>query len=187
MGLLHVAVERLDVERELTEVGGLELLGLQLERYEALQATVEEHEVDREVLVADLDRILRADEAEVAHESGEEAAQMTEQGAVEVGLRVPLGKRQELEVVGILQLVKRAGVNLSQRWLDFLHSLRVTQDGAGADLTFQLARGSALLDALEDVELAGGRRFGLSPDDEVVVHGNCLSSAEIFRFERYAS
>jgi hypothetical protein len=60
----------------------LELLGFQLEGDEALQPTVEEHEVDREVLVADLHRVLRADEAEVTAQLGEEAAQVSEQDAV---------------------------------------------------------------------------------------------------------
>src|SRR4051812_33573730 len=59
--LLRVAVECLDVERELPQIGKLELLGLQLEGDEALQATMEEDEVDREVLVAGLHWVLRAD------------------------------------------------------------------------------------------------------------------------------
>ena len=42
MRLLRVTIERLGVERELPEVGGLELLGLQLEGGETLQPTVEE-------------------------------------------------------------------------------------------------------------------------------------------------
>ncbi len=94
MRLLHVAVERLDVERELAEVGGLELVDLQLEGDEALQPAVEEHEVDREVLVADLHGVLRADEAEVATELGEEAAEVAKERAVEVGLRVIGGERR---------------------------------------------------------------------------------------------
>lgn len=56
-----------------------------------MQATVEEDEVDREVLVANLHQVLRADEAEVSPELGEESAEMTEQGAVEIGLRVRVG------------------------------------------------------------------------------------------------
>jgi hypothetical protein len=67
--LPHVALEPLDVERELSEIGGLEPVDLQLDGHEALQAAVEEDEVDREILVADLHRILRANEAEVAKNS----------------------------------------------------------------------------------------------------------------------
>jgi hypothetical protein len=40
--LLHVAIERLDVEAQLAEVGGLELVDLQLEGHQALQRAMEE-------------------------------------------------------------------------------------------------------------------------------------------------
>ncbi len=114
MRLPHIAVECFDIKRELAQVGGLELLGLQLEGDEALQATVKEHEIDLEVLFADLHRVLRADEAEVATQLGEEASKMLEEGPVEIGFRVAVGKREELDVVGVLQLGERVG-DLSQR------------------------------------------------------------------------
>ena len=47
--------------------------------------------------------------------SEREATEMAEQSAVELGLRVPIGKREELDVVGVLQLVEHAAMNLSQR------------------------------------------------------------------------
>jgi len=40
--LLHVTIERLNVERELPQIGGLDLLRLQLERDETGETTVEE-------------------------------------------------------------------------------------------------------------------------------------------------
>ena len=49
---------------------------------------MEEDQIDREVLVANLHRVLGADEAEVATELREKAAQVAEESAVEVGLRV---------------------------------------------------------------------------------------------------
>ena len=79
MQLLHIAVERLQVEVQLPEVCGLELADLELEGDQAGQAPVEEHQVDGEVLVADLDRVLGSDEAEVAAELGDEAAEVAEQ------------------------------------------------------------------------------------------------------------
>jgi hypothetical protein len=105
MRLLDVAIERLDVERELPEIGGLELVDLQLKGDETLQTSVEEHEVDREVLVTDLDGVLRTDEAEVATELGQEAAQVPQERAVEVGLVVLGGEAKKLEAVGVLELV----------------------------------------------------------------------------------
>ena len=65
MRLAHVPVERLQVELQLAEVLGLELLNLQLERDQAVQRPVEEQQVDLEVPPADLDLVVAADEAEV--------------------------------------------------------------------------------------------------------------------------
>ena len=61
------------VELRTATIGGLEFFDLELEGYEALKRAVEEDEVNREVLVAHLEGILRADEAEVAAEFGNES------------------------------------------------------------------------------------------------------------------
>ena len=53
-----------------------ELANLQLERDQAREAAMEEHEIDGEVLVAHLDWVLRADEAEVSAQFADEAAQV---------------------------------------------------------------------------------------------------------------
>jgi hypothetical protein len=109
VGLLHVAVERLDVERELSEIGGLELLDLQFEGDEALQLTVEENEVDREVLVTDLHGVLRADEAEVAAQFSEETPEVSQQPAVEIRLGVIGSEPEKLDVVSVLELCSPPG------------------------------------------------------------------------------
>jgi hypothetical protein len=96
VGFLHVAVERLDVEAELSEVSRLELADLELEGDQAGQTPMEEHQVDREVLVPDLDRILGADEAEVAPELGDEAAEIVQQRAVEIGFGVTVAQVEKL-------------------------------------------------------------------------------------------
>ena len=77
---------------------------------------MKEHEVDRKVLVADLHRVLRADEAEVTAQLGEEASQISEKRAVEVGLGVIGSEAQELDVVGVLELVDGRRVNLCHHW-----------------------------------------------------------------------
>jgi len=113
--LLHIAVERLEVKVQLPEVCGLELADLELEGDQAGQAPVEEHQVDGEVLVPDLDRVLGSDEAEVAAELGDEAAEVAEQRAMEIGLGVTVVQLEELQVVGVLELLDRGGMHLCQR------------------------------------------------------------------------
>ncbi len=66
------------MQAQLAEVLGVEVADLELEGDEAGEASVEEDEIDREVLVADLHRVLRADETEVAAELGDETAEVSE-------------------------------------------------------------------------------------------------------------
>ncbi len=54
----------------------------------ALERAVEEDEIDGEVLIADLDRILGADEAEVSTELRDEATEVAQQRTVQIRLRV---------------------------------------------------------------------------------------------------
>lgn len=77
---------------------------------------MEEDQVDGEVLIADLQRVLRADEAEIATQLGEEPAELSEQRAVQVGLGVALRQGEELEAVGVLELVENDRSDLSHRW-----------------------------------------------------------------------
>lgn len=96
MWLLHATVEGLEVEAELAEVFGAKLADLQLDGDEAREPAVEEHKVDQEVLVAYLYRVLGADEAEVAAELGDEAAQVAEERAVQVGFGMLVRQVEEL-------------------------------------------------------------------------------------------
>lgn len=79
---------------------------------------MEEHEVDREVLAADLHRVLRTDKARVPSQLRQEAAKVPKERAMEVGLGVIGGEAEELDVVGVLELVDRRRVKLSHRWRD---------------------------------------------------------------------
>src|SRR4029079_7974163 len=72
VGLANLAVERLEIERQLAHVLGPELADLQLHRHQADEPTVEEEQVDREVLPSHLYGILGADEAEIAPQLGQE-------------------------------------------------------------------------------------------------------------------
>ena len=69
--LAVVAVEGFEVDVELAEVLRLEAAGLEFEGDEAVQPAVKKEQVEREILSADLDGILRADEAKVAAQLGE--------------------------------------------------------------------------------------------------------------------
>jgi hypothetical protein len=64
MGLAHVAVEGFEVELQLAEVLGLELVHFQFDGDQTVQTAMEEQEIEREVPPADLDGVLRTDKAE---------------------------------------------------------------------------------------------------------------------------
>ena len=85
-GFLHVAVECLQIELQLAQVLGLELDDLQFEGDQAVERPVEEEQVEHEVPPADLDRVLAADEAEVAAELDQELLELLDQGPLQVGL-----------------------------------------------------------------------------------------------------
>ena len=82
MGFAVIAIEGFEVEVELTEGLRLEAGGLELNGDKAVEAAMEEQEVEGEVLAADLQRVLRADETEVVTELGEETAEVADQGGV---------------------------------------------------------------------------------------------------------
>ena len=78
MRLLYIAVKGFEVKVKLPEVSRFKAANFQLNGDEGIEFTMIEKEVDREVLVAYLEGVLGADEAEVAPEFGEESAEMSE-------------------------------------------------------------------------------------------------------------
>jgi hypothetical protein len=90
--LLHVAVKCLQVKLQFTEMLGLELDYLQLESDQAIERPVKEEQVEGEIPAADLDRVLAADEAEVAAELDEEQFELLDQGALQIRFGV-LGRK----------------------------------------------------------------------------------------------
>src|ERR1700685_40324 len=99
MRLLHVAVERCEIEIQLTKVLGLETVDLQLNVHQAIQAPVEEQQVDLEIRPANLDGIMAADKTEIATEFDEEVLQLRDESVVEIRFRMVFGKVQELDEV----------------------------------------------------------------------------------------
>jgi hypothetical protein len=107
MGLAHVAVERFEVELEFAEVLGLEGCNLQFEGDEGLEPAMVEEEVEAEIFATDLEQIFFADETKVAAELDEEAAEVGDESALEVGLGVGLGQLKKIEKIGVFE--ERAG------------------------------------------------------------------------------
>ena len=78
MWLAHVAVEGVKVKVELAQVLGLKGGYLQFNRQQAIEAAMEEQQVEREILTADLHRVFGADVAEVAPQFGQEPSEIQE-------------------------------------------------------------------------------------------------------------
>ncbi len=97
VGLAVIAVEGFEVEVELAKMLGLEAGGLEFNGDEAVQSAMEEKQVKGEVLPANLDGIFGTDEAEIAAQFGEKAAQIAEQRAVQVGFGMVVGEAQKLQ------------------------------------------------------------------------------------------
>ncbi len=74
MLLADVVVDGLEVEVELAEVFRLEAADLQLDGDQGVEPALEEQQIESEVLVAHLDRMLGADEAELPPEFSQKFA-----------------------------------------------------------------------------------------------------------------
>ena len=72
MRLADVAIQCLEIEAQLAQVLGLKAPDLQFDSNQAVQPAMKKQQVKRKVLLAYLDRKLRADEAEVAPEFNQE-------------------------------------------------------------------------------------------------------------------
>ncbi len=114
--LLHVAVEGFQVELELAEVLRLELDDLEFKRDQAIERPVEEEQVECKISSADLDRVMTADEAEVAAKFDQEVLELLDQTALQVGLGMPWRKVEKLDEVAVLEDGGGVGMQFSQRW-----------------------------------------------------------------------
>jgi hypothetical protein len=68
-----------------------------------------------EILAAHLHRRLAADVAKGASQFGEEAAQVHQQAAVQFGFGMRFGQGQEIQQVGVLELLRSLRLHFSQR------------------------------------------------------------------------
>ena len=103
VGLFRIAVERFEVEAEFAEVFRLEAADLEFDGDEAIQAAMEEEEVERKIPPADLERELGADEAEITAQFDEEVAELEQQTLMEIGLAVAGREIKEFEQVAVLE------------------------------------------------------------------------------------
>ncbi len=86
--LADVAVEGFQIELQLAQMLGLELTELELDGDQAGEAPMEEQQVEREVATADMQGHFAANEAEVAAQLGQKAAEVAKQALMQVGLAV---------------------------------------------------------------------------------------------------
>lgn len=83
-----IPVESFEVEVELAEVFWSECADFEFDGDETNQAAMKKEQIEGKILSADLEGMLGTDEAEIAAQLGDEAAQIPQQAAVEVGFVV---------------------------------------------------------------------------------------------------
>jgi len=114
VGFAHIAVEGFEVEIEFAEVLGLKAPGFEFKCDQAIEAAMEEQQVQREILAADLDGIFGADKTEVAAHFDDEILEVPEQAPMQIRLRMIRRQIQELEDVGVAKELQNSGMRLCQ-------------------------------------------------------------------------
>ena len=100
---LDVPVQRLQIELQLAEMLGLELVRFQLKSDRAIQRPIEEEQIQGEVPAADLEQVLAADEAEVSSQLDEELFEILNQSPFQVLLPIGPGQVEEFDQVAIFE------------------------------------------------------------------------------------
>ena len=116
MRLADAAVQRLQIETQLPQIFGLEAPDLQFDRHQAVEPAMEEKEIQRKILLANLHRKLGANKAEVAPQLDQEVPEPTQQALVQVRLAVALRQAEKLEQVSIFEDAERLWMTLSHHW-----------------------------------------------------------------------
>ena len=109
-------VQRFQIEVELAQVFGREADGFEFDGHQTVEATVEEQQVEREILLAHLQRVFAADKTEVAPEFEQELAQLHQQAALQVAFKVGSGQVEKLDQVAVFEHAGRVGVGLCHQW-----------------------------------------------------------------------
>jgi hypothetical protein len=167
VGLPDLCIECLEIELELAEVFGFESIGLELDGHERREASVEEQEIEREVAIANLQRELRADEAELRAQFLDEALQVRKERRMEVALVVLGRKLQEVEQVGVPEQGGCLGVFLDERRAVHRPCRGRLEPPVGAEFAQEAAVRPLAVRCLADVELAFLDRLAPFQDEEV--------------------
>lgn len=144
MGFAFVTVQRFKVEVELAEVFQLEAANLKFDGHQAVEAAMKEQQVQSEITPSDLQRIFRADKAEIA---------------------------TQLDHVGIAKHFQSCRVRLLQHCRDFCWLGDAALEQCCLELALQFAAGPLFLDRHTQVELALFRVFTLAENDLVMGSG----------------
>ena len=114
MGFAVIPVEGFEVEVELAEVFWSECADFEFDGDEAIQAAMKKEQIEGKILSADLEWMLGTDEAEIAAQLGDEAAQIPQQAAVEVGFVVFGRKTEKFKRVDVFEKICCLRVQFSQ-------------------------------------------------------------------------
>ena len=117
VGALQAVVDDVAVEVQLAGVLGFELALLQVDDDERPQPQVVEEQVYVEILVADVEAVLPADEGEALAEFEQELLQMADEFGFELAFLEWLGQSEKVEDVGVFERLLREvrlrrGVNI---------------------------------------------------------------------------
>src|ERR1700722_17747629 len=154
MVLTHVAVEGFQIKIQLAEIFRLKLADLQFNRNEAVQATMKEEQVQREISPTNLNRIFGADETEVPSQLDQKHSELFQQAAMQICFGMDRWETEKFQVIGILENAECFRVCLSHHWRDFWRTEHCAFKECTAKLTFKLARAPPLLDRKPYVELS---------------------------------
>ena len=114
MGFAVIPVEGFEVEVELAEVFWSECADFEFDGDEAIQAAMKKEQIEGKILSPDLEGMLGTDEAEIAAQLGDEAAQIPQQAAVEVGFVVFGRKTEKFKRVDVFEKICCLRVQFSQ-------------------------------------------------------------------------
>ena len=119
MRLLHVTVERFELEIQLAEIFGLVVVDFQFDVHKAVESSVEEEQVNFKIITADLDRIMAADKAEITAKLDQEVLEVFYKAVVKVGFGVVLGQVEKLDKIAVFEDRSGIGMYFSHRWCEF--------------------------------------------------------------------
>ena len=112
VGFSVVAVERFEVEIELSQVFGRKTRGLKLDGDQAIESAVEKQQVERKILLADLQGVFAADEAEITTQFEQKLFEPRQQAALQVAFGIADRQVEKFDQIAVLEDALRVRVSL---------------------------------------------------------------------------